>query len=46
MDFARHMGETNPVIREIVGEETIESTYTRVYEVETESFVFADEQGT
>ncbi|MBP7747550.1 MAG: tetratricopeptide repeat protein [Phycisphaerae bacterium] len=46
MDFARHMGETNPVIREIVGEETIESTYTGVYEVETESFVFADEQGT
>jgi len=44
LDFARRMGERNPKIREFVGEETLENTHTGVYEVEAESYVFADDQ--
>lgn len=41
IDFARRMGERNPSVREFVGEEQIEDTFTGIYEVEPESFVFA-----
>lgn len=43
MGFARRMGESNPSLREFVGEEAIEDTYTGIYEVEADSYVFADE---
>lgn len=43
VDFVRRMGESNPRVREFIGEEPIEDTYTGIYEVETESLVFADD---
>ena len=43
MGFARRMGESNPSVREFVGEEAIEDTYTGIYEVEADSYVFADD---
>ncbi len=45
LDFAGRMGETNPAVREIVGEEGIQNTYLGIYEIEAESYVVADEQG-
>lgn len=47
LDFARKMGETNPQVREFIGQEPIEETYTGIYEVEEEAYVFAaqDEPG-
>jgi len=44
LDFARQMGETNPAVREIVGEEAVEHTHTGIYEVEAEGYVLADEE--
>ena len=41
MEFARRMGETNTAVREFIGREPIDDTYTGIYEVETDSFVFA-----
>ncbi len=41
MDFVRRMGEKSPSVREFVGEEPIEDSYTGIYEVETDSYVFA-----
>lgn len=43
MDFARRMGERNPVLREFVGTEKLEEGFTGIYEVEADSYVFADE---
>ncbi len=43
LDFARQMGEKNPTVREIVGEEPVEDTHTGVYEVEVESYILADD---
>jgi tetratricopeptide (TPR) repeat protein len=42
MDFARKMGETDPVVREIVNSEPIKNTYTGIYEVDSDSYVFGD----
>ncbi len=42
VNFALHMGESNPVVREFVGEETVENACTGIYEVEAQSYVFAD----
>ncbi len=44
LNFARRMGETNVVVREFVGEEPLEDTYTGLYEVEPEAYVFDPEQ--
>jgi tetratricopeptide (TPR) repeat protein len=44
VDLARRMGERNPSVREIVGEERIENTYTGIYEVEAESYVVSDDE--
>lgn len=44
LGFARRMGESQPAVREFVGEEPIEDTHTGLYEVEAESFVFADDR--
>jgi tetratricopeptide (TPR) repeat protein len=44
MSFVRQMGETNPALREFVGEEPIEDSFTGIYEVETDCYVFAEEQ--
>ncbi len=41
LEFARKMGERNPTVREFIGQEPIEKTYTGIYEVEAESFVFS-----
>ncbi|MCK4341513.1 MAG: tetratricopeptide repeat protein [Phycisphaerae bacterium] len=41
LEFARRMGESNPAVREFVGHEPIEDIHTGIYEVETDSFVFA-----
>lgn len=41
LDFARKMGERNATVREFIGQEPIEKTYTGIYEVEPESFVFS-----
>lgn len=41
LDFARHMGERNPQVREFVGQETLADTHTGIYEVETDCYVFA-----
>ncbi len=38
------MSERNPALREFVGEEPIEDSYTGIYEVETDSYVFADDR--
>lgn len=43
MDFARAMGERNSIVREFVGEESIDDTFTGIYEVEAECFVFTDD---
>lgn len=43
LDFARQMGETAPCVREFIGEEPIEDTHSGLYEVESESLVFADD---
>lgn len=45
MAFAQRMGERHPCVREFVGDEPIEDTHTGLYEVETDSLVFADDQG-
>ncbi len=47
VDFARQMGETNPAVREFVGHEPMSETYTGIYEVEADSYVFSpdDEEG-
>jgi tetratricopeptide (TPR) repeat protein len=39
LEFARQMGESNPAVREIVGEEPIEDTYSGIYEIEPESYI-------
>jgi tetratricopeptide (TPR) repeat protein len=44
LTFARQMGETNTVLREFVGEEAVENSFTGIYEVEPESYVFSDDQ--
>ncbi|MEW6252051.1 MAG: tetratricopeptide repeat protein [Planctomycetota bacterium] len=44
VDFVGRMGEQNPAIREFVGEEPIDDAYTGIYEVETDSYVFADDR--
>jgi tetratricopeptide (TPR) repeat protein len=44
IDFSRRMGEGHIAVREFVGEEEIDDSYTGIYEVEQDSFVFADEQ--
>jgi tetratricopeptide (TPR) repeat protein len=41
LEFARRMGERHATVREFIGQEPIEKTYTGIYEVEPESFVFA-----
>lgn len=41
LEFARRMGESNPCVREFIGEEKVERTFTGIYEVETEALVFA-----
>jgi tetratricopeptide (TPR) repeat protein len=44
LDFAHQMGETNPAVREFVGEEPMEGARTGIYEVEAESFVLAEDR--
>ena len=44
LDFARFMGETNPTVREFIGQEPVEQTHIGIYEVEPDSYVFGDEQ--
>jgi len=44
LSFTRRMGETNVVVREFVGEEPLEDTYTGLYEVEPDAYVFDPEQ--
>jgi len=43
LDFTRRMGEENTAIREFAGEEPVKDTFTGIYEIETDSFVFSDE---
>lgn len=42
LNFARQMGESNPAVREIVGKEAVEQTYTGLYEVEAEGYLVTD----
>ncbi len=44
LDLARRMGEGHPTVREFIGEEPIENTYTGLYEVEADSVVLTDGQ--
>jgi len=41
LQFARKMGETGTVVREIMSEEAIDDAYTGIYDVEERSVVFA-----
>ena len=43
MGLVRSMGESNATVREFTGRERVEDTYTGIYEVAAESFVYADE---
>jgi tetratricopeptide (TPR) repeat protein len=44
LDLATRMGEHNPSFREFTGEETLENAHVGLYEVEAQSYVFADDQ--
>jgi hypothetical protein len=43
LEFAGRMGETNPRVREFIGEEPLKDACTGIYEVQSESLVFADD---
>ncbi len=44
LDMMRRMGESDPSVREFMGEEQLKNAHTGIYEIETESLVFNDDQ--
>ena len=44
VSLLQRMGETNPNVREFIGQEPIEQTHVGLYEVEPEGFVFSPDE--